>query len=160
MVERNDSENYQLRRKLMMKILAPFWLIVVGEREQNKSSVCCVCCTQLTADCGLCRKENNPESHSRICGDFTHTVQWTYFAFQWLKLTIWVLAIHSIFKFENWVGTLGSVTFWKFGVFCEIPKFMKTANQNLDLFCQFQIQIIAKGKPFEITGWNQLQMIS
>ena len=50
--------------------------------------------------------------------------------------------------------------FWKLGVLGKIQKILKTANYNLDFFGQIQFQIIATGKPFEINGWNQFQMIT
>ena len=55
----------------------------------------------------------------------------TFCSFQWLKLIIWVLGISSLFKFENWLGTLGSVAFWKWGVFGK--------NQKNHEICIFQI---------------------
>ena len=84
---------------------------------------------------------------------------WTFCSFQWLKLTIWVLGISSIFKFENWLGTLGFVTFWKLGVFDKNPKIMKSAYFKSDFFGHFQLQILTTGKPLEIDSWNQVQII-
>ena len=83
----------------------------------------------------------------------------TFCSFQWLKLTIWVLGISSIFKFENWLGTLGFVTFWKLGVFDKNPKIMKSAYFKSDFFGHFQLQILTTGKPLEIDAWNQVQII-
>ena len=83
----------------------------------------------------------------------------TFCSFQWLNLTIWVLGISSIFKFENWLGTLGFVTFWKFSVFDKNPKIMKFAYFKSDFFGHFQLQILTTGKPLEIDSWNQVQII-
>ena len=85
---------------------------------------------------------------------------WTYCSFQWLKLNIWVLGISSIFKFENWLGTLVFVTFWKLGVFDKNPKIMKSAYFKSDFFGHFQLQILTTCKPLEIVdAWNQVQII-
>ena len=84
---------------------------------------------------------------------------WTFCSFQWLKLTIWVLGISSIFKFENWLDILGTVTFWKLGVFGKIPKFMKTEDVKIDFSGHFLFQIFATDKPLEIDPWNQMQVI-
>ena len=84
---------------------------------------------------------------------------WTFCSFQWLKLTIWVLGISSIFKFENWLDILGTVTIWKFGVFGKIPKFMKSEDVKIDFSGHFLFQIFATDKPLEIDAWNQVQII-
>ena len=48
-----------------------------GKRAKQKQCVLC-CCTQLTADCGLCRKENNPESYSNFQRFYTYCALWRY----------------------------------------------------------------------------------
>ena len=74
-------------RKFMMKIFAPLWLLVVREREQNKSRVSCVCCTQLI-DCGLCKNRNNPDSQSTLG---------TFCSYCASSTTYWVL-----YSLESW----------------------------------------------------------
>ena len=63
------------------------------------------------------------------------------------------------FKFKNWLGTLGSVAFWKWGVFGKNQKFMKSAYFKSYFLGQFQLQIFATAKPLEIDAWNQVQII-
>ena len=74
-------------------------------------------------------------------------------------LLIWILGISSIFKFENWLDILGTVTFWKLGVFGKIPKLMKSEDVKIDFSGHFLFQIFATDKPLEIDPWNQMQMI-
>ena len=69
------------------------------------------------------------------------------------------MGISTIFKFENRLGIIGTVTFWKLVVFGKIPKLMKTEDSKIDFSGHFLFQIFATDKPLEIDPWNQMQMI-